>query len=84
MFKGSGFQRYWFWLSFGFGFCFLIGLFRIWIGFGFFRIRIVWFLQDSDFVFRFSALGFTRSAFRVFSGFGLVGSFRIRIQVLGV
>jgi hypothetical protein len=23
-FKGSGFQRYWFWLSFGFGFCFLV------------------------------------------------------------
>jgi hypothetical protein len=34
-FKGSGFQRYWFWLSFGFGFGFLIGFLDL-DGFGFF------------------------------------------------
>lgn len=72
-FKGSGFQRYWFWLSFGFGFCFVVRFFGIgW--FRFFQVRIQGFSIGSGFQeFGFSGFGFN---FPDLDGFGF---FRFRV-----
>ena len=71
VFKGSGFQRCWFWLSFGFGW------------FWFFQVRIQGFQSVSGFQeFGFSGFGFKIWTWTVsdFSGFGfrgLLNSFRL-------